>query len=279
MLALGMEKVKYKNRMRILPILEYTLSALRHNGLRPRRLARFCYNALKVASDNFFMGYDPHFKIVDWEKIANEREQLIILMPGGGSNTYEHACLACIVKWIAPKTILEIGTYLGATTRVLFLNSGADTEIYTVDLPGDYVPTANITDKALAQRSIELARSGSDRPYLPRSPRVHLRLGDSVTLNWREVVEGKPVDLILIDGSHSAFYAIHDTRKALEVLSQRGAIVWHDAWYRDYGYYSDGYRVHEAIRAVLSTTQQSHVFRMRGTEYAVYWPELSRMIS
>lgn len=255
---------------------KYFYAAVSQN-ISPRKMVRFLKDGLKAASDDFFyIKYDPFFKIINWEEIANKYGTTINCIPAGPEGmflTYQNICIACLVKWISPKTILEIGTYEGRTTRTLFLNSGNDTEIYTVDLPPHYVLEKNTTDKLLAEQSI---RSTKKR-YLPESSRVHQILSDSTKLDFGKIANGKKFDLVVIDGSHSMFHASRDTKSALEVLSDQGAIVWDDASYRSYMWYKEDFRVHESIRSVLPKPQQ-HVYRMSGTVLAVYWQRLTEMI-
>ncbi len=189
----------------------------------------------------------------------------------------ENTCIACIENWVNPKTIVEIGTYLGGTTRILYLNSPEVAKIYTVDLPLDYLNTDNLTDRELILESVELAKNLNQRLFLPKSPRIHQILADSAKLDWPKEF-GDKVDFIFIDGSHSFQSAKHDTEQALKLVSEDGAIIWHDAIFRSFGYYWEGYRVSEAIREILPSDQWKYVYRMAGTSFAVYWPKLEEMI-
>lgn len=102
----------------------YLISAIFHQKFQPIAILRFFRDSLKTASEQFFNMYDPFFTVVNWEEIANARGTTIDLAPAGPEGmylTYKNACLVCVVKWVAPRVILEIGTYLGRITRTLFL--------------------------------------------------------------------------------------------------------------------------------------------------------------
>lgn len=142
-----------------------------------------------------------------------------------------------------------------------------------MDLPSDYVLEADITDRKLAEQSLRL----TERCYLPKSPRIHQVLADSTKLDWKKVV-GKQIDLIVIDGNHNISHASSDTRNAIEVVSDHGAIIWDDSSDRSYMWFKEDFRVHEAIRLVLSKPQLQYVYRMCGTDLTVYWSELSEMV-
>ena len=253
---------------------KYLFTAMYYQEFRLVKIARFFGRGLKATSDTFFQEYDPFFKVINWEEIANKHGITINHIPAGPEGmflTYQNVCIACLVKLMAPKIILEIGTYRGRTTRTLFLNSDEKTHIYTVDISPDYVLEKDTTDRKLVEESKKLTK----RCYLPESSRVHQILGDSTKIEWKKIANGQPFDLIFIDGSHSMFHASSDTRNALDVLSDKGMIIWDDTRYRSYMWYKESYRVSEAIRSVLSEQQLEHVYRMLGTDLAVYWPKLS----
>jgi hypothetical protein len=49
----------------------------------------------------------------------------------------ETLVLAAICQWLRPRQAFEIGTYTGATSLAIALNSPDDAKIYTLDLPSD----------------------------------------------------------------------------------------------------------------------------------------------
>ena len=152
----------------------------------------------------------------------------VCLLPGtqgGGSiNVFESFLLSSLVKMVAPRAILEIGTFRGGTTWHLFHNAPPETIVYTFDLPEGATPK-DITDRELAMTTT--------REFLPESPRVRLRLVDTRT--WNGTLESK-VQLAFIDGNHSYDGVRNDTEKAMGLLDEDGCLCWHDCLGRDYGY-------------------------------------------
>ena len=134
-------------------------------------------------------------------------------------------CILC--RAIEPRTVFEIGTLNGYSTLHLALNSPADATVYTLDLPSDGPgPSLGVTFSDVAHA----ARGSATTNYWFSGTEVEGKIrtlrGDSATFDfspWR----GK-VDLFFIDGAHSYEYVKSDTERALECLSPRGAIAWHD---------------------------------------------------
>lgn len=165
---------------------------------------------------------------------------------GGGSiNVFESFLLSSLVKMVAPRAILEIGTFRGGTTWHLFHNASPETIIYTFDLPDGAIPEA-ITDRELA--------ATRTREFIPDSPRVKLRLVD--TKAWDGTLESK-VQFAFIDGDHSYEGVRNDTEKAMRQLDEDGCICWHDCLGRDYGYGVHRYLVRLRRRGL-------RIFRVKG---------------
>ena len=142
----------------------------------------------------------------------------------GAPNIFEQFILCALVKKIQPQTILEIGTFKGATTWHLYENAPPDATIYTLDLPDDEVP-GDVTDVQLA--------ANKRRPFLPSSNRVRQILIDSK--KWDGVLDRK-VQFAFIDADHSYEGIRNDTEKTLPLLDSYACICWHDAFEKDFGY-------------------------------------------
>jgi predicted O-methyltransferase YrrM len=153
---------------------------------------------------------------------------VIKLMPGtalnGAPNIFEQFILCALVKKIQPQTILEIGTFKGATTWHLFENAPPDATIYTLDLPDDEIPTdvSNVDVAAI-----------KSRPFLPDSDRVRQILINS--RKWDGVLDRK-VQFAFIDADHRYEGIRNDTEKTLPLLDSYACICWHDALEKGYGY-------------------------------------------
>ncbi len=189
-----------------------------------------------------------------------------VLMPGPntdfgdvGSQTGYHA-LASLVQAIRPKTILEIGTYLGVSAYTFALNAPADCRVFTVDLPdgtsAETIPELNAID----QHHVATSQYRVGEAFL-RSPlreRIVQIREDSMTFRAEKVVD--QADFVYIDGGHSSPVLTKDTENALRVLSPRGVIVWDDYFHL----YSD-------VVHYLDTMADRYPLRgIRGTNYVIY---------
>jgi predicted O-methyltransferase YrrM len=142
----------------------------------------------------------------------------------GAPNILEQFILCALVKKIQPQTILEIGTFKGATTWHLYENVPPDATIYTLDLPDDEVPS-DVSNVDLA--------AIKTRPFLPHSDRVRQILINSK--KWDGVLDSK-VQFAFIDADHSYEGIRNDTEKTFPLLDSYACICWHDALEKDYGY-------------------------------------------
>ena len=146
---------------------------------------------------------------------------------GAASYAADLLALAMLCNWLNPRTVFEIGTLRGTTTRHLALNS-PNAEVITLDLP-------QTADSAFSLKTTMIdrehaARHAAVREYVfsgtPEEARIRTVFGDSASFDfspWRG-----NVDLFFIDGAHSYEYVRSDTLQALQCVRPGGIIVWHD---------------------------------------------------
>jgi hypothetical protein len=122
-----------------------------------------------------------------------------------------------------PRTIVEVGTFHGETTRLLAVNRPEAT-VHNIDLdPGFNVATDHgafpLDDHHLiAQRSsVGEASRGL--------PNVVQHFGDSAVWDW---APARDAGFFFIDGAHTYEYMKNDTDRALEVAGRPATIAWHD---------------------------------------------------
>ncbi|SRR5216684_5208625 len=134
-------------------------------------------------------------------------------------------CLLC--RHLNPKTIFEIGTLRGYTTYHLALNSPADTQIYTLDLP------ENQMDPQLQTTLVDdwhIEASHRDRRYIfdgtPEAHKITPLFHDSASFDFSPYHE--KIDLFFIDGAHSYQYVRSDTLNAMQCCHKGSVIAWHD---------------------------------------------------
>jgi predicted O-methyltransferase YrrM len=141
----------------------------------------------------------------------------------GGVSLTEILLLCWLAQQRRPRIILEIGTFQGITTLNLALNSPAGTKVLTVNLPVMHDSTRFYqTDPEL---SLQRPRSNLWKDYGVENKITQI-LSDTAELAPNQLPEN--IDMIFIDGSHSHEYVSNDTELALNILSPKGMIVWHD---------------------------------------------------
>lgn len=132
-------------------------------------------------------------------------------------------CLLC--RAIEPRTIFEIGTFVGYTSYHMALNTPAETRIHTLDLPPadrDTTLRTTATDHKLIDQDVGPAVFEGTAA----SEKIERLYGDSATFDFSEWHDA--VDLFFVDGAHSYEYVRADTLNALRCVRPGGVVVWHD---------------------------------------------------
>lgn len=161
-----------------------------------------------------------------------------------------------------PKTVFEIGTYLGASALTFALNTDPDCSIITVDLPeeADLPETRGLTagDQELVHRAA--SRVGSAFIGHPLAARITQVRASSDSMRATDYLPaGRKVDLFFIDGGHSYDLVAKDTETAFGVIAPDGLVVWDD-----YNW------IFPELRRFLWSTAASHpLVRIEGTQYVV----------
>jgi len=176
-----------------------------------------------------------------------------------GSQTGYHV-LGSIVRALQPKTILELGTYLGVSACAMALNARPDCRIFTVDLPdaamAESVPELNAID----QQHIATSRHRVGEAFL-QSP-----LGKQITqiredsMNFRAEKWVTDVDLVYVDGGHSLPVVTKDTENAFRVLSPAVTIIWDDYFHL----YPD------VVSFLNELADRYPLHGIKGTNYVIY---------
>jgi hypothetical protein len=125
-----------------------------------------------------------------------------------------------------PKTVLEIGTFCGTTTKAMAFNL-PDSTIHTVDLPLDYDPRLD-SESVIPKDDLHLVRTrrvGESYRIDPRCSHIIQHFTD--TANW-DFLPAQGATFVFIDGSHTYEYCKNDTNKALAICGPDAIFVWHD---------------------------------------------------
>lgn len=182
--------------------------------------------------------------------------QMLVTSAGyGGMPSQDVYALLRVVRWIQPRRVFEIGTFQGVTTAHVAVNCNA--EILTLDLPRDLarnVEPYTENDARLLQSREEI---GSAYRSLNTDGRIHQLFGDSRSFDYSGYTGS--MDLVLVDACHRYDSVISDSRNALRLLSDRGAILWHD--------FGNSRDVLRALQTVATTIPIVH---LEGTALALY---------
>jgi predicted O-methyltransferase YrrM len=192
---------------------------------------------------------------IDPQKLANLSQDLIIPVAAPLSLDLDSPSpdlffLLALAKTIQPTRILEVGTFRARTTCALKLNC----------------PNAAVVSYDIAV---------IDSPYRRRLLAQHgveLRTGAFAGVGDKLISEAK-FDLIFIDGSHLLADVLADSRLAAKLISDQGAIVWHD--YRPNIPVTHRLRVPEALD-LFSEESGRQIYHVAGTTCAIHSPSLRK---
>lgn len=125
-----------------------------------------------------------------------------------------------------PAIVLEIGTFMGHTTKAMAMNL-PDSIIHTVDLPPTFSPSADPSSHIpkddfhlIARRSV--GREFQDTEY---EKRIHQHFGDTATWDFQQALGA---EFFFIDGSHTYEYCKNDSEKCFDLCGGKGVFLWHD---------------------------------------------------
>ena len=179
-------------------------------------------------------------------------------VPGNASG-FEIECICALVRHLQPSVVLEIGTFNGNTTLQLAANTPPTTRIYTLDLPWD----ASASPQA---ETGDIDFIASDKRKKLRfvctdlKSKIKRLYGDSLSVNFSELLGGGKADFIFVDAGHSYECVRNDSEKSFSVLNKGGVIVWHDygaSWPSVYSYLNE-----------LSASKK--LVNIEGTELVLY---------
>jgi hypothetical protein len=125
-----------------------------------------------------------------------------------------------------PREVMEIGTFMGYTTRAMAETLETAT-IHTLDLPPDFAPEQD-TNSPLPKDDFHLiARRIVGREFKDRdcAKRIKQHYGDSAKMDFAKI--GRPT-FFFIDGSHTYEYCKSDSEKCLALCPKGGTFFWHD---------------------------------------------------
>jgi len=214
----------------IKPLLGLNTIALIHLvRLQPKRFLRACNKAFTAANR---AASDALVQIpeIDLGDLLGHREFVMRMsvMPyeDGQLPREQTTALLFLLMAEAPSVVLEIGTYMGYTTRQMAENLSSAI-IHTVDLPEGGSVERDLDNQFPKDDYHLIARRvvGRDFKGHPCANRIKQHFAD--TADWDFRLAGNPT-FFFIDGSHTYEYCKHDSEKCFELCKGRGAFLWHD---------------------------------------------------
>lgn len=143
------------------------------------------------------------------------------------------------------KSVMELGSFRGATTLALVRHLGPGTQIITVD-----------SDR----RHGDLYRDG------PFASQIERRVGSVEPATFANDAPGS-IDLLFLDADHRYPAVKHDTELLLDLVSNSGYFVWHD--YANFGKFSGKNGVPEYLHEL---SRKLAVAWIAGTHLAIHSP-------
>lgn len=128
----------------------------------------------------------------------------------------ERFILAAIAAGRRPRLIFEFGTFSGSTTKVL-ADAAPEATVHTIDLPDEAIES----DSWIADMIGAAFRDDPSYDGRIVQHRSNSRDFDYTSFHRR-------ADLVYVDASHAHEDVVHDSKRALEIVSDDGVIVWDD---------------------------------------------------
>ena len=165
--------------------------------------------------------------------------------------------LSLITAYLQPERIFEIGTGTGEGT-VLMARQAPNARIDTLDL-GTCLPTLGTQRGDLPLAGAAVGGAFRDSPC---TPRITQHLADSARFDFSPFA--RRIDLVFVDGAHTAAYVANDSEAAFMMASPRGVVVWDDC-----------HLYHPAIGRILRRWRRdgTQIFRIPGTRLAMWQSE------
>ena len=217
-------------RERIYQAISGYMNVRRERNQLARLLPIVCDASSLIHTDEFDLASAFHSAEIQarWTEQARILDRLGIPDATGGVNPGDRRALFSLVQHVAPASVLEIGTHVGASTTAIALAlstlpkllSGDSRRLVSVDIKDVNDPAQKPWAAAGVCRSpaqsIDEIRCAGLVHFVTSASTTFLRTSPS---NF---------DLIFLDGSHLARVVFEEVPAAVKLLNQDGLIVLHD---------------------------------------------------
>ncbi len=231
--------------------------SLSHQPARRFDSSKLAHND-NFALDDMLSGSSAHWDL-DRQKIS---DILGHQDKHGGVNPGDRRAIYTLIKELKPKSVLEIGTHIGASTLYIASALSHDAALITVDI-------CDVNAKDAPWQALGLAGS-------PMQNLMQLGLEgqvDFICSSSEEFLRNtdKTFDFIFLDGDHGADTVYHEISLALRVLSEGGVILLHDYYPHGRALFPDNNIIPGPFRALerISAENSAIVVRPLGR---LAWP-------
>ena len=204
------------------------------NGLREvGRVSYAAYLATRPAPkmpDELLRKQLERIPMCDLDSLLSDEDchiKLRIMKYEDGVMPYQDmAALLSLLVAASPSQVLEIGTYMGHTTRAMAENLETAI-IHTIDLPLDFSATSSSNGSPPKDDVHLIARRIVGREFKKQAAekRIVQHFGDTALMDFSRI--GKPT-FFFIDGSHTYEYCKNDSEKCFALCPHGGTFLWHD---------------------------------------------------
>lgn len=139
----------------------------------------------------------------------------------GGVSYAEARLLAASIQLLQPTSLFELGTFNGATTRLLVLNALPDARVTTIDLPPEHSLRKDRATVDVSPQEVGALYRGT-----AEEQRIDQLYGNTLEFDFSPY--DRSVDWIFIDAAHTYEAVLSDSRNALRMIRPGGIIFWHD---------------------------------------------------
>jgi len=196
---------------------------------QPKEFLRACQSALSAAR---FPAPTENLPLpsVSLAKLLGSKIVSVDLPVGKdeeGVLPYDQAlAVAALLVAEGPAIVLEVGTFMGATTRLMAENCPSAT-IHTVDLPLEFSIDSSVEGSMPKDDFQLISRRVVGRDFMgqPCQERIVQHFADTAEWDFSEV---GAATFFFIDGSHTYEYCKNDSDKCLALCRGKGVFVWHD---------------------------------------------------
>lgn len=192
-------------------------------------------------------------------------EDHICMPPYTGSALNDFDTLMGIIRWMDPKTVLELGTAHGNTTANI-CSVAPEARVITVNAPATQ-QSGKMTTFILNEDDIGWVYHSHGY-----GDRVTQILANTLDLNLAELFREPAVDLAIIDACHDTEYVINDFLKVQPYMMGNGIILLHDTHPSMTRHYHGSYRA-----CMLLRQRGNDIRHLAGTSWAIWrsqWPDV-----